>query len=248
MNAKRKQVEKFILDFVKEVVPGDTSNVDLLKADFAEMSDEQFETWLKGLKPAVTPEEISQRHYIPIIVPNLSGNRVSIANNYRLVRDKLGRTLEHRLVITDGSTGLEAVTPHYYPVYDLPVRRQAQTQMKKSSIPSHNQRTDDLTDQPSSMSKGSRISQVELSSLLGRRLDYTAFEFINIRGGNAQAYREYRRQLIDNGRVSIADLEGLGRAKSMYTLSKYLKGMALGNNLDPDSPVPEDAKPDNQRA
>lgn len=247
MNAKRKKVEDFILSYVSEVVPGDKSNVKLLQEQWATMSDKQFETWLEGLKPARTAEDIKQRHSIPIIVPNMSGHRVSIANNYRLVK-KLGQQLEHRLIMTDGSTGEEYVTPHYYPVYDLPVRRQAQTQMKKSSIPSHNQRVDDLTDQPTSLSKGSRISSVEMSSLLGRRLDNTVTEFVGIRGGNAQGYREYRRQLIETGRVSLKDLEGLGMRKSTLSMAIYLNCMMLGNNLDKNTVVPEDAKPETLRS
>lgn len=246
MNAKRKKVEEFILSYVAEVVPGDDSNVKLLKDQFAGMSDTMFEEWVRGLGPAITPEEITRRHFIPIIVPNMSGKRVSIANNYRLVK-KLGRQLEHRLIMTDGATGEEYVTPHFYPVYDLPVRRQAQTQMKKSSIPSHNQRVDDLTDQPTSLSKGSRISSVEMSSLLGRRLDNTVTEFVGVRGGNAEAYREYRRQLIENGSVSLKDLEGLGMRKSTLSMAVYLNCMLIGNNLDKNTVVPDDAKPDNLR-
>ena len=247
MNAKRKKVQDFILRNVGQMVPGDKSNVKLLEADFEKMSDSEFEEWLKRKKRAVTPEEIAQRDYIPLIVPNLTGKRVSIANNYRIARE-LGYTLEHRLVMTDGTTGLEYVTPHYYPLYDLPVRRQAQTQAKKGSIPSHNQRTDDLTDQPTSLSKGSRISSVELSSLLGRRLDNTVTEFIGPRGGNAEAYREFKRKLIDTGSVSLKDVEGLGQTRSTLTMSIYYNCMMLGNNFDKNTPVPEDAKPDSLRS
>lgn len=246
MNAKRKKCTEWLLEFVAKVVPGDTSNVDLLKADLEKLTDAEFEDWVRRVGPAKTPEELANRIFIPIIVPNLRGPRVSIANNYKLARE-LGRSLEHRLIMVDGATGLEYVTPHFYPVYDLPVRRQAQTQAKKGSIPSHNQRTDDLTDQPTSMSKGSRMSSVELASLLGRRLDYTVLETAGTRGGNSVAYREFKRQLIDTGSASLESLEGLGNNKSTESLAIYFNCICLGNNLLPSTPVPEDAKPDSLR-
>lgn len=241
MNAKRKKVEAFIIENVNKILPGDDSNEKNLKLMFGEMNDEEFEAYIRKLGPSKTPEEIAQREFIPIIVPNFAKVRVSIARNYQIARD-LGRSLEHRLVMTDGPTGIQYVTPHLYPVLDLPVRRQAQTVVKKRSIPEHHQRTDDLTGQPTSMSKGSRISSPELSSLLSRRLDHTVMEFANVRGGNEAAYREFKRLLIENGEVDLEQLEGLGIVKSTKTLSAFFNSMMIGNNIDPTTKVPDDAR------
>lgn len=240
MNAKRKKVEAFILEQVQKITPDDDTNVKLLTNDFKALSDQEFEDFIRGLGPATTPEQIAKRQWIPIVVPNLGKTRISIARNYQIARD-LGRSIEHRLVMTDPHTGLQYVTPHAYPVLDLPVRRQAQTVAKKRSIPEHNQRVDDLTGQPTSESKGSRISQPELASLSSRGLDNTIMEFINVRGGNAPAYREMRRQLIENGEVTLAQLEGLGTAKSTNTAATLFNCMLIGNNLNPATKVPEDA-------
>lgn len=241
MNAKRKQVTEFILSNIAKLIPEDKTNVELLGKKFAAMSDQEFEAYIRKLGPARTPEEISQRETLPFYVPNLGKHRVSIARNYQIARD-LGKSLEHRLVMTDGATGLQYVTPHPYPVLDLPVRRQAQTIPKKRSIPEHNQRIDDLTGQPTSESKGSRISAPEHVSLSSRRLDNTLMEFLKVRGGDNAAYREFKRILSENGEVSMSDLTGLGIAKSTETASVFFNCMLIGNNLDPSTPVPEDAK------
>lgn len=240
MNAKREKVTKFILDNVAKIIPGDKTNPDLLAAKFAAMSDKEFETYLKRLAPASTPEEIKNREMLPFYVPNLGKARISIARNFQLVRS-LGKSLTHRLVMTDGATGLQYVTPHPYPVLDLPVRRQAQTVVKKRSIPEHNQRIDDLTNQPTSQSKGSRVSAPELSSLSSRGLDRTIMEKIKVRGGDEAAYREMRRQLVENGECTLEQVSGLGNAKSIDTMSVFFNCMHLGNNLKPGTPVPNDA-------
>lgn len=240
MNAKRKQVTEFILEHIQMIIPDSTSNRDLLKAKLEALTDVEFENYIRKLKPARTPEEIAQREFLPFYVPNLSKDRISIARNYEIAR-KLGKSLAHKLVMTDPDTGLKYVTPHEYPVYDLPVRRQAQTVIKKRSIPEHHQREDDLTGQPTSLSKGSRISDAELMALGSRNLPTTVLEFIKVRGGDTAAYREMKRLLIERGECSINDVTGLGRAKSTKTLAAFFNAMMIGNNFDPDTKVPEDA-------
>lgn len=240
MNQKRQKVTQLILKNIAKIIPDDKTNVELLKSKLDAMSDKAFEAYLRSLKPATTPEEIAQRDCIPFYVPNLAKRRISIARNYQIARE-LGRSLEHRLVMTDPATGLQYITPHSYPVYDLPVRRQAQTVVKKRSIPEHNQRVDDLTGQPTSDSKGSRVSAPELVANASRGLDNTIMEFIKVRGGDNAAYREMRRLLIQNGECTLDQVSGLGRARSTKTAAILFNCMHIGNNLDPDTKVPSDA-------
>jgi hypothetical protein len=243
MNEKRRKVTEFILKNFDKILPGDKTNSESLKAAFDKMSDSEFEAYIKRLAPAKTPDEIKQRLFLPFYVPNLrpNGVRLSIARNYQIARD-LGRSIEERLIMTDGATGLKYITPHAYPVYDLQVRRQAQTGSKKRSIPEHHQRLDDLTDQPTVDSKGSRISSPEFGSLIQKRLDNTVIELTHVRGGNALAAREFTRALVEDGEVNLSQLEGLGIARSTKTLSTFLNTMLIGNNLDPSTKVPDDAR------
>lgn len=240
MTPKRQKVTKRLLSNIAKIIPDDKTNVTLLEEKLGAMSDKAFEEYIRGLKPANTPEEIAKRQVIPFYVPNLSKKRISIARNYQIARD-LGRSLEHRLVMTDPATGLQYVTPHSYPVYDLPVRRQAQTVVKKRSIPEHNQRIDDLTGQPTSDSKGSRVSAPELVANASRGLDKTIMEFIKVRGGDNAAYREMRRRLIQDGECTLDQVSHLGRARSTKTAAILFNCMHIGNNLDPDTKVPSDA-------
>lgn len=243
MNEKRRKVCEWIYAQFDKILPGDKTNSERLKADFDSMSDAEFEAYLKRLKHAVTDEEVKQRLFIPFYVPNLrkNGVRLSIARNYQIARD-LGRSIEERLIMTDPATGRRYVTPHTYPNYDLIVRRQAQTGSKKRAIPEHHQRLDDLTDQPTVDSKGSRISSPEFNSLIQKALDNTVTELTHVRGGNALAAREFTRLLVENGEVNLSQLEGLGIARSTKTASTFLNSMLIGNNLDPSTKVPDDAR------
>lgn len=241
MNKKRQEVTDFFVKQFDEILPGDKSNGERLRKQLDAMSDAQFENYLRKLGPARTPEEIANREVLPFYCPVGYEHRISIARNHRIVRE-LGRDLSHRLVMTDGPTGQQYVTPHKYPVYDLIVRRQSQTLLKKRSVPEHNQRVDDLTGQPTALSKGSRISAPELAALASRGLDNTILEFINFRGGNVEGYREMFRRLVEDGECSLESLKGVGKVKSTATASILLNCMHIGNNLDPDTRVPDDAK------
>lgn len=238
---KRKQVTEYILTMIGKITPNDDTNVTTLKSQLEGLSDTEFEDYIRRLGPANTPEEISKRECLPFYALNLTKrDRISVARNNAIAKE-MGKSFTHRLIITDPITREQYVTPHPYPVYDTPIRRQAQSQYKKASIPDHDQKIDVLTDQPIALSKGSRISVPELSSLISRNLINTAVELTTIRGGNDKAYQEMKRNLINDGSCTLAQVDGLGQAKSTLTLSIFLNSMHLGNNVDPETPIPEDA-------
>lgn len=244
MKKARAAAEKFILDKVADMIPGFTDNVELLKAQFSQMSDKDFEEYMKYGSRDIGDDEVHKRTCIPFVLPNLHSKRLSIPRLGKLLNE-LGESPEQRLLMKDPVTGDEYLTPHKYLILSLPARRQSQTMIKKTSIPEGEQMTSDLTGQPTALSKGSRISQPELSSILSRGLDKSAKEMVNVRGGNKEAYREMKNIISEVGNVSLSELEGLGRATSATTLDTILTCMHIGNNISPDKKVPEHALPRN---
>ena len=232
---KRKKVTDWLVKAVDDVIPGYTTNGELLRSMLDGLSLKEFETYIKNFKP----DKGSKRSILPYYLPNLSKYRISISRLFDL-HDKIGRPATQRLIMTDADTGIKYLTPHAYPIVILPVRRQSQTIVKKASIPEGQQPIDELTHQPVQTSKGASITQPEIGSLAGRNLDATLYELLNVRGGNEVARREFRRQLINSGNGSLNSVQGLGRIKSVDTLSIYLNGMHIGNNVDPDAKVPDD--------
>lgn len=239
---KRKKVTDFIVKAVEKIIPADKVNGKMLREFLDGMSLEAFEDYIRGFDRRLIPGEGRKRSVIPYYLPNLSKHRVNIGHMFKLM-DSIGHKPEQRLVMTDPNTGLRYVTPHEYLIVDLPIRRQSQTVSKKNSIPVGTQNTDELTHQPTNQSKGSRISRPEMSSLLARGLDKTIYETMNVRGGNETARREFRRQLISTGTGSLASLRGVGSVRSLETLSVFYNCMHIGNNVLPETRVPENALP-----
>lgn len=242
MAASRSEVINFIVKHVDSIIPGYKFNGELVREKLSALSDAEFKSFMEGLKPKSELSPGQERSVIPFYLPNLSKHKVNIARMFRLARN-LGRPFMHRLVMTDPKTGVRYLTPHEYPCMDISVRRQAQTGFKKRSIPGVRQQVDDLTGQPTAISKGSRISSTELKFLRSRNLPNVQTELVHIRGGSRVAYREFRRRLFENGEVTVEELQGLGAAKSTETLAALMNSQHLGNNVLPNTKVPEDALP-----
>lgn len=240
MASKREEVTEFIISSVNAIIPGYTKAGDLVRLELSHLTDDQFGEWVKGLakKPLLQPGVT--RTYIPFYLPNLAKEKVSIARCFKITRE-LGYSMTHRLVMTDPLTGVEYLTPHEYPCMNVVARRQAQTAFKKRSIPGVKQQIDDLSGQPTALSKGSRISSPEAKFLDSRGLVEVQRELLHVRGGATNAYRAFKRALLKDGTVDLNSLQGLGAAKSSEVLSAFLNAQHLGNNILPNTVVPEDA-------
>lgn len=237
--SKRKKVTDFIVKAVDDIIPGYKDNGVMLRDMLESLSDKEFDAYVKAFRNKPGADHTAPRSIIPYYLPNLSKHRLDIARLIDL-HDKIGRPTGQRLIMSDSLTGVEYLTPHEYMVVVLPVRRQAQTIAKKSSIPSGRQPIDELTHQPIQTSKGASLTQPEIGSLAARGLDSTLYELLNVRGGNELARREFRKQLLETGEGSLDSLSGVGTIKSVDTMSIFLNGMMLGNNSKLDSRVPDD--------
>lgn len=243
MGATRQEVTDFIVGHVNKIIPGYKVSGDILRAELDALTNKAFSDFIDGLKPNAKVKEGEAKTVIPFYLPNLSEKKVSIARCFKLARD-LGRPLSQRLVMTDPHTGVVYVTPHEYPCMNIAVRRQAQTGFKKRSIPGAKQQIDDLSGQPTALSKGSRISSPESKFLDSRNLLAVQSELVHVRGGALNAYREFKRRLSTTGEVELKDLKGLGPAKSTEVVSAFLNAQHLGNNIVKGTIVPDDALPD----
>lgn len=236
--SKRKKVTDFIVNAVNDIIPGYKENGRLLQEMLESLTDSEFDAYIRGFRNP--PGDLDKpRSILPYYLPNLSKHRLNIGRLFDL-HDKINRSASQRLIMHDPLTNLEYVTPHTYPIVVLPVRRQSQTIAKKSSIPSGRQPIDELTHQPVQTSKGASLTQPEIGSLAARGLDNTLYELLNVRGGNEEARREFRKQLLDTGEGNLDALSNIGSIKSVDTMSIYLNGMHLGNNSNPNTKVPED--------
>lgn len=217
----REKATQHLLKYVGKIEPSGYSK-DYWKKRLERLSDREFDQFIKRLESG---EEI-----IHVISPNLAKERVTVQNNLEVAKE-LGHKFFQRLWLTDPHTGTTYLTPVEYLIIDLPMRRQAQTLVKKISIRDDDVRTDELTGQPAG-SGGSKISFPQLQSLYARGGDKSIEELIKYRGGDEKAYRALSQSLIKSGGASLRALEPLtGKTRSTQMFGVLLKAMHVDSNL-----------------
>ena len=222
MAKNRKKTEEFILRYIAKL---DTSglNTEIYKKKFKELTNKQFDEMMTEIKNGT--------YTLPLYAPNQSKVRLTSQQAIKVGKE-LGYSFFERLWLTDDASGETYLTPIEYMVVDLPLRRQQQLLIKKMSIPSTDMTMDTLTNQVTGDSKGASLSFPELQVLAASNMNKTIEEMIKIRGGDLDAYDQFRSSVINTGSGSIeAAGRTEGRVKSIESLSALLKGMHLDNNL-----------------
>lgn len=226
MNALSKKARKLATEFAlarwTEIDPTG-KNTKMLGEALNNLTDEQFEN--------VVQEIENKTAYLPIWMENLTKTGITTENNYA-VAEKHGIEFFHRVRETDESTGLDVLSgPRYFCGW-FPERRQIQTLESKVSLPDDQRHIDDLTDQPTGVSKGSSISGPEFEIMSGQEAYNCLAELTNTRGGDRGALQAFEKAIHETGQSSMVAASQYGQgAKSVYTMSYLLTGMHFDNNL-----------------
>lgn len=220
--ANRKGAIEFIAEYVEKLSPG-SGNSKLMRTYLEGLSDKAFHELMLAYRAG--------EDFVRITIPNLTAPPLRMENILAL-GDELGHKFFQHLWLTDPNSGTVYRTPKPVMVIDLPKRRQAQTLIKKISIPEDNKHVDELTGQPTGASKGSKISFNELQILFGNGHDKVIEELIKWRGGDEKGYQAMTDQLLRTGEADLDSLAPLaGRVKSTESLDTLLLGMNLDSTL-----------------
>lgn len=220
MAGNRAKAQAFLLENIDSILP-DGKNKAIYARLFSEMSDKQFDDFMKKLEDGSVK--------LAITAPNLADVKLSVERNVQLA-EKLGHSFFERIWMKDSDDTPAYLTPIPYMVIDLPVRRQAQLLVKKISIPENNKSIDDLTGQPTGKSKGSKISYPETQVLAALGLDECLTELLKYRGGDVKGFNAMNRQIAETGSTSMKAIEPLaGTVQSTITLKTYLTGMHIAS-------------------
>lgn len=218
----RKAAEAIILKWVAELDPSG-KNTQLTEQFFKDMDDEQFEVYMQRIESGLD--------FVSLVYENLKQSDISVDNNLRVAKLMKHEFFE-KLWLTDAITGRTYLTPLEYLVIDLPVKRQIEMLSKKISVPDDNRHIDELTDQPTGVSKGASLSYPEMLVLYSKGLDQSILEMMKYRGGDTKAFLEMERSIRDTGGVDLkAIYRGDTKVKSTQVLNTLLKGMHLDNNF-----------------
>lgn len=211
-----------LLAFVEQVLPN-SPNRDLYEQLLKEMSDAQFEDYMRRLR--------SGEETVVIYRPNNAPYDFDRANLIQMGK-KIGVKMLQRVWLTDPSTGVKYRTEAEHALMRIPVRRQVQMLQKKTSIASTNNVVDERSGQAAHESKAGSISYPELQVISARGLENTAIELIKCRGGDERAANIINRAISEDGHATLSSLELVpSKTKSNVTMSQYLTGMHLKNTL-----------------
>jgi hypothetical protein len=222
MNPARKEATDYALKLLSKFA-GKNSSVTELENMLNGLTDEQFDNYMQKM--------IEDDEVLPYIVPNLGDIRLSVEKNLKIA-EELKHEFFERLWLTDPATNETYLTPEKYLVIDLPLKRLQQHLHKKIAIPDDNAHVDELTGQPTGVSKGSAISFPELQILYSQNLESTIKELFKFRGGDEEAYKALSREILAGGLPSMDAVDtGDTRARSTDVLQILLKSAHLDNNL-----------------
>lgn len=218
MTPKRKQVQEYILEHMN-ILDKSGSNSARYQEMFDAMSDKEFDDWMK---------EIREGNEVLFFYTANVKDKIKIED---LIAEShnVGVKLFTRLKLWDEPTQSYYITPHEYLMLTLPVRRLSQFVDHKLSVAEGDSRIDMLSGQVTKPDKGSTHSQTEAQALFARGLDKTNLELIKYRGGDTNAFAEYKRELEETGRATIGKDTG-SIARSAVVLDQFLSGMHIESN------------------
>ena len=218
----RKKAEKFILEQINNLAPGN-ENVEIYKKRFSEMSDKEFHLSMMNIK--------HERKFISFISPNFTKHPLTIERNLKIAKE-LGHDFFTQIWVGAKGPVPAYLTPNKYLVIDLPVRRMSQLLIKKIKVPENNRTVDQLTSQPTGASKGSRISKPELDVLASMGMDNAIVELYKYRGGDPKGLNALNGMISRYGKANIKTLANYASGvASTRTLKDFLTASHLSNTL-----------------
>lgn len=221
----RQAAEKFILDFIEDLMPG-SDNTAVYKERFKAMSNQDFEDFMLAIRTG--------KATLSVVSPNFDKkNALSVERNLDLGKKWFNHSFFEKLVIhPDDPNGNAYLTNVPYMVVELPLRRQAQLLVKKISVPEHSRSVDLLTGQAAGGSRAAKITYPEVQVMRSMGLDMSLTELMKFRGGDIKGFNALNQLISRDGGTSMqAALPYASGVESTRTLGTYLKGMHISHTL-----------------
>ena len=185
------------------------------------MSDTKFGEFMELIR--------KKEYQLNLIAPNMK--KVLKISDLVNASKVVGLKLAHRLWLRDKVTGRKYLTNDEHLVLTLPIRRAQQEWDKKLAVPERDKTVDSLSGQVVGPDKACSISAPEIQSLGVRGLKNTMLEVVKVRGGDVTAYGDFKRQMQENGRVTLQSLDPRTRVRSADMVKVLFRGMHIDCNV-----------------
>lgn len=222
MAGNRKKAEEFLLTFMKKLTPGG-GNAVIYQRILDTMDDDQFEGWVQWLEKG---------NGLAVWASNY--NRKEMLNYDHLLKmcDEYGVEIMQRLVVFDEDTGIKSLTPNPYITGRVEGRKQRQMWAKKFSAAKNDYEVDDLTGQVMGDSRSTGISGPEIAVLRNLGLTIMSNELYNVKGGDQDALKAYKNDLITTGKTTTDGSLRKGSGTKVLTSVHHLfRGRHIDTNI-----------------
>lgn len=223
MPGNRKEFEAFVLDFMGSLTKGKGNRI-IYERLFAQMNAQQMDAFV---------DKLEQGMPLSIWASNFDKAEMLDYDNLLKLCDKYGLSMEQQLVVYDQDTGIKSLTPIKYVVGTAEIRKQRQMQVKKLGVSKDDSRVEDLTGQVMGESRAAGLSIPEIQVLDNLGLPGLANELYNVKGGDLEALKVFRNDLITTGKANANEAlkKGSG-AKVLHTAAYVLLGRHIGSNIN----------------
>ncbi len=217
-------IKKRIVEYVTKVfmlMEPDGTNAKRFTAMLNSMSDAQFDAYMRSLRDKSTQ--------LAFYAPNMKNN-ITIDNLINACH-KLDIEICQHVWLRDHSTGRKFLTPNKHLILQIPIRRQEQTIDKKLGLPDNDVTINAMTGQVTQDDRANSITNPEIQMLYARGLMTTLAEIVQVRGGNVNAYAEFKRQLEETGSCDMNSIDPNFASRATRVAAVLFQSMHIDINL-----------------
>lgn len=219
----RKAFEDFVIDKLGRTTKG-KGNAKIYRKLFDQMNNAEFEKFIEYLENG-GELAIFTNDYLP-------GESLEYNNLLKLCTNN-GIAIETRLVIEDEVTGITSLSPYKAMVGRVECRKQRQMLAVKFSHSKDDSEVDALTGQATGESRATSLGYPELNTLRSLGLHIMANELYNVKGGDEEAFKTYKNDLLTTGKSNTNSSLSKGKVAKALDLAHYLlRARMLDNNLN----------------
>jgi len=221
--SNRKAAETYVLDYMGEVTKGGGNRL-IYSSLFEAMNDAQFDEFV---------DKVEKQGSLAIWASNYDPNEMINYENLLRLSKKYGVNVEQQLVIYDADTGAKGLTSYKAIVGMAEFRKQRQMLVKKFSAAKDDTNIDDMTGQVMGVSRSTGISMPEITVLRNLGLTIMANELYNVKGGDLEAYKAFKNDLLTTGKTTTNSALRRGTIPKVLRTAHYLmRARGIDNNLD----------------
>lgn len=223
MAGNRKKFEDYVLTFMGKITAGGGNRI-IYERLFKTIDDKAFGEWIEWL---------TKGNQLAIWASNFDPKEKLVYENLLKVCKEYGIEIEQQLIIYDEDTGIKSLSPNKAIVGRAEARKQRQLWTKKFSASKNDNEIDDLTGQVMGESRSTGISQPEITVLRNLGLFTMANELYNVKGGDQDALKAYKNDLITTGKTTTnGSLRKGSGTKVLNTIHHLMRGRHIDGNIN----------------